>query len=201
LALAQTPDKQAPAATSAEKTPAATIETKPAVAEVPKTPAPLAPIITSKEAYEMWQKDPEKIKILDCRSPEEFAVVGHAPMAYNIPNMFMTYRWNPKKNDYLWKENPRFIKEVKKTFKPTDTIVVMCRSGNRSPKAVEKMVKAGYKNLYEIREGFEGGKVKDKNDPNYGKRAKNGWRLAGLPWTYALDTNLIYLPEGKPKEK
>ncbi len=192
LAQTRTPDKPAPAAAPV---------TKPVVSEGPKTPASLVPIITAREGYAMWQKEPDKIKILDVRTPDEYAEIGHAPMAVNIPSMFMTYRWNPTKKDYVWKDNPQFIRQVNKIFKPTDTILVMCRSGNRSGPAVEKMVKGGYKNLYEIQEGFEGDKVKDKNDPNYGKRTKNGWRNAGLPWTYDLDTNLIYLLKEKPKGK
>lgn len=43
--------------------------------------------------------------------------------------------------------------------------------------------------------------MKDKNDPSYGKRTKNGWKNAGVPWTYDLDVNLMYLPYGKPKTK
>jgi hypothetical protein len=41
--------------------------------------------ITSKEAYEQWRLNPDRIKILDCRTPEEYAFIGHAPMAHNIP--------------------------------------------------------------------------------------------------------------------
>ena len=32
--------------------------------------------VTAKEAYDMWQADPEKVKILDVRTPEEFLFVG-----------------------------------------------------------------------------------------------------------------------------
>jgi rhodanese-related sulfurtransferase len=77
----------------------------------------------------------------------------------------------------------------------------MCRSGHRSAASIEKLAKAGFKNVYNIYDGFEGDKVKDKNDPNYGKRTIKGWRNAGAPWTYDLDINLMYLPRGKPKAK
>jgi len=59
----------------------------------------------------------------------------------------------------------------------------------------------GYKNLYNITDGFEGDKITDKNDPNYGERANNGWKDAGVPRTYDLDINLRYLPYGKSKTK
>ena len=41
--------------------------------------------VTAKEAYDMWQADPEGVKVLDVRTPEEWVFTGHAPMATNIP--------------------------------------------------------------------------------------------------------------------
>jgi hypothetical protein len=66
---------------------------------------------------------------------------------------------------------------------------------------VENLAKAGFKNVDNLNDGFVGDKVKDKNDSNCGKRTKNGRRNAGVPWTYYLDTDLMYLPQGKPKAK
>lgn len=57
---------------------------------------PAGPYVTAREAYEMWQKDPEKIKILACRFPEEYALVGQASMAGNIPCVFITYKIEPR---------------------------------------------------------------------------------------------------------
>jgi hypothetical protein len=37
--------------------------------------------VIPKEAYDKWKGDPEKVKILDVRTNEEFLFVGHAPMA------------------------------------------------------------------------------------------------------------------------
>ena len=195
FAQAQAPAKKA--ATPAKKAPeAAAAAKKP---EIPKKKqTTLGLYVTAKEAYAMWQKD-KNIKILDCRTPEEYVFVGHAPMAYNIPGMFMKYRWDAKKKMYVMRNNRRFVRQVKKVFKPTDTILIMCRSGARSAKCTNKLAKAGYKKVYNIYDGFEGDKVKDKNSPQYGKRTKNGWRNSGAPWTYHLDVNLVYLPHGKKK--
>ena len=41
--------------------------------------------VTSREAYEMWKADPDRVKIIDVRTPEEFIYVGHGAMAWNIP--------------------------------------------------------------------------------------------------------------------
>ena len=186
----------------AEKPAVVATEAPKAAPEIPKDKqTTLGLYVTAKEAYDLWQKDQQKIKIIDSRTPEEYAYIGHAPMAVNIPNQFMTYAWDEKKKAYVMKDNPNFVKEVQKRFAKDDTILVMCRSGQRSAPAVNLLAKAGFTKVYQIPEGFEGDKVNDPQSPNKGKRMKNGWRISNLPWTYDLDVNLIYLPKGKPKAK
>jgi len=189
-------------ASPAEKPAAAATEAQKAPPEIPKDKqTTLGLYVTAKEAYEMWQKDQQKTKIIDCRTPEEYAFVGHAPMAANVPSKFMTYAWDEKKKEYAMKVNPTFVKEVQKRFAKDDTILVMCRSGQRSAPSVDLLAKAGFNKVYNITDGFEGDKVKDPPSPNHGKRMKNGWRVSNLPWTYDLDVNLMYLPKGKPRGK
>ena len=53
--------------------------------------------VTAKEAYDMWLANPEKVKILDVRMPEEYELVGHPKMAYNIPLVFGTYDWDAER--------------------------------------------------------------------------------------------------------
>jgi rhodanese-related sulfurtransferase len=186
----------------AEKPVAAATAAQKAPPEIPKDKqTSLGLYVTAKEAYDMWQKDQQKIKIIDCRTPEEYAFVGHAPMAANVPSKFMTYAWDEKKKEYAMKVNPTFVKEVQKRFAKDDTILVMCRSGQRSAPSVDLLAKAGFTKVYNITDGFEGDKVKDPQGPDHGKRMKNGWRVSNLPWTYDLDVNLMYLPKGKPKAK
>jgi rhodanese-related sulfurtransferase len=202
LALNSFAQAAKPAAPAAEKKPAAAVAEEKKPAELPKRKqTSLGLYVTAKEAYEMYQKNPNKFKILDCRTPQEYAFVGHAPMAVNIPSKFMTYKWDAKKKMYVMKDNGKFVKEVKKVFKPTDTILDMCRSGDRSGQSVNKLAKAGFQHVYSVTDGFEGDMIKDKNDPNYGRRLKNGWKNAGAPWTYELNPDLMYLPYGKPKTK
>ena len=194
-------DKPAGAPPAAKPAAAAT-EVQQTPPEIPKDKqTTLGLYVTAKEAYGLWQKDQQKIKIIDCRTPEEYAFIGHAPMAANVPSKFMTYAWDEKKKEYAMKVNPNFVKEVKKRFTQDDTILVMCRSGQRSAPSVNLLAKAGFTKVYSITDGFEGDKVKDPQSPNKGKRMKDGWRISNLPWTYDLDVNLIYLPKGKPKAK
>lgn len=188
LAQSQAPAKKAPEAAAAGKKP-----------ELPKDKqTTLGLYVTAKQAYDMWQKD-KNIKILDCRTPEEYVFLGHAPMAYNIPSKFVLYRWDAKKKAYMMRDNTQFVRQAKKVFQPTDTILIMCRSGARSAKSADALAKAGFKKVYNIYDGFEGDKVKDKNSPQHGKRTKNGWRNSGAPWTYDIDVDLLYLPQKKMK--
>ena len=38
--------------------------------------------VTAKEAYEKWKAEPDKITIIDVRTPEEYLFVGHPTMAW-----------------------------------------------------------------------------------------------------------------------
>ena len=55
----------------------------------------------------MWQADPEGVKILDVRTPEEWVFTGHAPMATNIPFAFLAYVWDDEKKAFAVVAEPR----------------------------------------------------------------------------------------------
>jgi rhodanese-related sulfurtransferase len=150
--------------------------------------------VTAKEAYEMWLADKNKIRILDVRTPEEYIFVGHASMAHNIPFHLFNYKMAVRNKGPLMKVNPNFIAEVSQRFKSSDTILVICRSGNRSAAAVNAMASAGFKIAYSVTDGFEGDRVKDPSSSLYGKRFKNGWRNSDIPWTDQLNPKLIWIP-------
>ena len=95
------------------------------------------------------------------------------------------------------KQNPVFLKQVQGRFKTDDTILIMCRSGARSAKAVNLLAEAGFKKAYTIVDGFEGDTDKEPDSPTKGKRTINGWKNSGNPWTYALQRELMCLPEEK----
>ena len=149
--------------------------------------------VTAREAYEMWKADPERIKVLDVRTFEEYVLIGHAEMAVNIPLAFPTYKWDVNKGNYSIAVNTDFIARAKERFKPDDTILVMCRSGGRSAMAVNTLAKAGFTNVHNIIDGFEGDKVEDPESIHHGKRMRNGWKNSA-PWTYQLDPKLVWLP-------
>ena len=150
--------------------------------------------ITALEAYTEWHTNPDKVKILDVRTTGEYIFVGHAPMATNIPINFLKADVDLTKMKPIMPVNENFINEVRKKFKETDTIMVMCRSGVRSAMSVNKLNKAGFKSVYNIIDGFEGNKIDIPQSYNNGKRLVNGWKNSGAPWTYELDPNLVYHP-------
>lgn len=155
--------------------------------------------VTAAQAYEKWQASPDKVTIIDVRTPEEYAFIGHPEMVWNIPFAFVTYQRKDGKTEYGPKMNPDFVAEVKKIAGLTDTLILMCRSGDRSARAVDKLATAGFTNAYTIVDGFEGDKVKDPESVFFGKRMRNGWKNSA-PWIYDIDPEKIILEEYASKQ-
>ncbi len=142
--------------------------------------------MTAKQAYTYLKKHKDAL-LIDVRTPEETMFIGMPKIAAkNIPFMFVdTSKYNTKKKHYGMKRNANFVKEAdafirSKNLDEFSTIIFMCRSGSRSSKAVSALAEAGYDNLYTIVDGFEGDKDKNK------QRTVNGWKNAGLPWSYKI---------------
>jgi rhodanese-related sulfurtransferase len=143
--------------------------------------------MTPAEAYAACTRSPGTVKLLDVRTTEEYLFVGHPEAAWNIPVSLQSYTWDAEKERYPMRPNPDFLTRVREVFSPGDTILVMCRSGTRSARAVDQLAQAGFTHVYNIVEGMEGDAIDDPRSPDYGKRVRNGWKNAGLPWTYHID--------------
>ena len=157
--------------------------------------------VTSAEAYEMWESDPEKVTILDIRTPEEYLFIGHAAMAWNIPAFTQSYEWDAEKQRFPMKPIPDFVAKMKEVFQADDIILITCRSGDRSAIAVNELAKAGFTKAYTITDGFEGNILNDPESVFNGLRMVNGWKNCGLPYTYKIDPNKMLLPEEKQTSK
>ncbi len=151
--------------------------------------------VTAKEAYEKWQAEPDKVKIIDVRTPEELLFVGHPIMAWKIPVATQSYEWDAEKKKFPMAPLPDFVSRVSEVAKPDDTIMVMCRSGGRSAIAVNFLAKAGFKQVYNIVDGMEGDAVEDPASVFQGQRLVNGWKNSGCPWTYKLTPERMVLPK------
>ena len=151
--------------------------------------------VTAAEAYEKWKSAPDKVKVIDVRTPEEFVLIGHPEMAWNVPVAFVAYQRKDGKLEYGAKMNPDFVAEVKQLAGPDDTLLLMCRSGGRSAIAVNQLAEAGFSNVFNITDGMEGDKVDDPGSVFFGKRMRNGWKNS-VPWTYSIDPESIILKDG-----
>ena len=150
----------------------------------PKKATTLGLYVTAAQAYEMWKADPEHVTILDVRTPEEHLFVGHPPMAWLVPLVLLSYRWDAAKGEFPMRLLPDFVDRVKAIAKPGDTILAMCRSGGRSAMAANLLAQAGYTKVFNILDSMEGDPVEDPQSVFVGQRLRNGWKNSGCPWTY-----------------
>ncbi|WP_025102290.1 rhodanese-like domain-containing protein [Burkholderia sp. A1] len=106
--------------------------------------------------------------LIDVRSGEERKFVGQVPDTLHVP-------WATGTS---LTRNPRFVRELEAKAGGKDaTILLLCRSGNRSAQAADAAAKAGFTQVYNVLEGFEG----DLDAAGH-RGGSNGWRHRGLPW-------------------
>ena len=153
--------------------------------------------LTSAEAYEKWKAEPDKVKVIDVRTPEEYLFVGHPTMAWKIPVAIQIYEWDHEKQKFPMKPLPDFVSRCSEVANPDDSLMLMCRSGGRSAIAVNLLAQAGFKHVYNIVDGMEGDLVEDTDSVFLGRRMKNGWKNSGCPWTYKLTPERMLLPTAK----
>lgn len=151
--------------------------------------------VTAKEAFEKWQADPENVKIIDVRTPEEFLFVGHPTMAWKVPAFSQSYEWDAEKEQFPMALIPDFVNRINRIAKKDDVLMVMCRSGGRSAMAANLLAQDGYTRAYNITDGMEGDKVEDPDSVFTGLRMRNGWKNSGCPWTARLTPERLVLPK------
>jgi rhodanese-related sulfurtransferase len=122
--------------------------------------------LTPAEAHELLQKAPGT-KLVDVRTHAEWDFVGRIPGAVEI-------EWESYPDG---KPNPDFVEQLREQVDPEALVIFVCRSGNRSHHAAAAASAAGYKQSYNMLEGFEG-----KKDADSHRNTLGGWRVAGLPW-------------------
>jgi rhodanese-related sulfurtransferase len=84
---------------------------------------------------------------VDVRSEPEFEA-GHVPGALNVPlNHQGPAGMTP---------NPEFLTVMRQAFGTDEPLVVGCKMGGRSKKAVEQLAQAGFKNLADMSAGWAG---------------------------------------------
>jgi rhodanese-related sulfurtransferase len=110
-------------------------------------------------------------QLVDVRTTEERHFVGHVPATLHVPWATGT----------ALSRNPRFVRELEAKLTPhggKDAIVLLlCRSGKRSALAAQAAAKAGFTQVFNVFEGFEG-----EADARGQRGHGDGWRFYGLPW-------------------
>ncbi len=71
-------------------------------------------------------------------------------------------------------DNPDFLSVMEQKFGKGTALLIGCQSGNRSMRAAEKLIAAGYTNLRELRTGWDGAR------DAFG-RVDPGWSRKGFP--------------------
>ena len=105
--------------------------------------------------------------LVDVRTKPEIAYVGRVPGSLAIE--WQTYPGN--------QPNPGFLEALAEAVPKDEPVMFLCRSGARSHSAAEAATSAGWRECYNVLEGFEG--VKDAQQH---RSTVNGWKKAGLPW-------------------
>jgi rhodanese-related sulfurtransferase len=133
--------------------------------------------ISSQEAYDLVKSHSNAI-LVDVRSHMEFLFIGHPVGAIHIP-------WIDEPD---WNINPNFVREIRQLVlggishegfagQNSVPVVLICRSGKRSREAGKLLIKEGFEQVYNIKDGFEG-----ELDESHHRSTTGGWRFEGLPW-------------------
>jgi rhodanese-related sulfurtransferase len=102
---------------------------------------------------------------VDVRSEPEFEA-GHVPGALNVPLL--------NQGPGGMTANPEFLQVMQQAFGITEKMVVGCKAGGRSKKAVDQLSAVGFNELVEMSAGWDGSR------DAFG-RAIPGWSKQGLP--------------------
>ena len=119
---------------------------------------PYAGSIFPDEAWAIFQRG--DAVIVDVRTSEELVDVGAVPTAPHA-----AWALAPAMT-----RNANFVQDVSKVAKPSDNILLLCRSARRSAAAAQTLAQEGWANAFNILEGFEGS-------------GGDGWLVRGLPTT------------------
>jgi rhodanese-related sulfurtransferase len=103
---------------------------------------------------------------VDVRSEPEFAE-GHPAAAYNVPLMHM--------GGGGMTPNPRFAEVMRARFPVDSKIVLGCKGGNRSLRALNLLIGEGFTAAIDQRAGWDGAR------DAFGKLSECGWGPEGLP--------------------
>ncbi|MGZ8177215.1 rhodanese-like domain-containing protein [Williamsia sp. SKLECPSW1] len=128
--------------------------------------------LSVQQAWDILTEDPDAV-LVDVRTQAEWNYVG-VPDLSSIGKRALLLEWVSFPDGA---RNTRFADQLREAGVSDDqTVLFLCRSGQRSIGAAETATAVGVQKAYNIAEGFEGGLDAD------GHRGAVGWKAQGLPW-------------------
>lgn len=127
---------------------------------------PYSGALLPQDAFYLMQHLPQSV-LVDVRTKAEWQFVGMVPNALCIE--WRTYPGMQPNGD--------FAATLRQQVALDATLLFLCRSGARSDEAARAALEAGYRQVYNVLEGFEG----DKDGASQ-RGHLNGWKKQGLPW-------------------
>ena len=167
------------------------------VAEPKRTKAGLYLMAAEVPAFIQSQGGAGKLLFLDLRTRAEAMYVGMATgvdaLVPYVEHQELMTDWDAQRSIYRLEPLQDFVPEAnrrlaQKGLTKSDVVVLICRSGDRSSRGANRLADDGYTQVWSVVDGFEGDMGKD------GRRSVNGWKNAGLPWSYKLERERMYFP-------
>ncbi len=165
--------------------------------EVKRTRAGLYLQAAEVPAFIAGRSGAARVLFLDIRTRAEAMYVGMADgvdaLVPFVEHQELMTDWDQQRNIYRLEPVQDFVSEVNRRLREkglgkNDPVVLICRSGDRSSRAANRLAEDGFTQVHSVVDGFEGDMSKD------GRRSVNGWKNAGLPWSYKLDKAKMYFP-------
>lgn len=127
---------------------------------------------SSLDAWAILSDNPDTI-LVDVRTMVEWAYVG-IPDLTSINKKVVTIEWSKMTGQ----QNAAFSNQLKSAVPLDKTLLFICRGGVRSHSAAIAAQKAGYENILNVEDGFDG-----ELDEKGQRKSISGWCVSGLPWT------------------
>jgi rhodanese-related sulfurtransferase len=167
------------------------------VAEPKRTKAGRYLMAAEAPAFIQAQGGAGRVLFLDVRTRAEAIYVGMAQgidaLVPFVEHQELMTDWDAQRGIYRLEPLQDFVPEVnrrlaQKGLAKSDVVVLICRSGDRSGRGANRLADDGFAQVWSVVDGFEGDMGKD------GRRSVNGWKNAGLPWSYKLERDRMYFP-------
>jgi rhodanese-related sulfurtransferase len=125
---------------------------------------------------ETWQalNDDPRAMLVDVRTDAEWTYVGMPDLsATGKPVVTIAWQLFP-----AMAVNPGFVEALRQAgLTPEHRLYFLCRSGARSLASAKAARAAGFPEVFNVRDGFEGPVDRDGH-----RRTVAGWIASGLPW-------------------